>query len=640
MGVGPSEEILICLNFPENFINLTMNCIKSASFFVNCNGVAGSLFKSSKGLRQGDPVSPLLFVVCMEYLSRILKNADPDFTFHKGCKKLKINHLMFADDLLLFCHGDIKSILFLANSLNSFKNSSGLSVNPTKSQIFFCNIDSSLKVRICEILGFKEGVLPLRYLGIPLISTRLSKTDCQGIIDKITARICSWTSRFLSYAGRVQLIQAVLMSMHVFWASIMVLPKKINKEIQSICARFLWTGKSEGRYSAMVSWQDITKQKKNVGLAASGVLKQTTTQAGFGEGCSLLEKFPRVKMKDANIPKHSSLADIWRNNRWILPDPIDNDTEEAWNNIKNNVRLHSNVEDAMEWKVVCNNKFSIAQTWNEFREHHGYVSWHKLIWGKDSIPRFNFILWLVMKRKLKTKDRLYNWGVVADNNCIFCSSDTETIDQCFYDCHFVKKVWDILLPICCCPSNIRTWRRLISWFVDRATGKNVAARLRRIILTATVYFIWKARNRFIFANETPSVAGIIKNVRSIVIEKIKSPLPSPSSTSVGPYPGKPVFTSMTNIVYPQVFISASALPFSKVSHPKPLSLYFLVQDSQSHCPYSSRNGVYIIEALQTPPSPTKSSSKKRSGQVLEQKEHAALFIGMRPLITKKLFEAI
>ncbi|XP_050232996.1 uncharacterized protein LOC126681498 [Mercurialis annua] len=207
----------------------------------------------------------------MEYLTRDLKRINVDFKFHQGCKELKINNLMFADDLLLFFHGDEKSLNFLIDKLNEFKEISGLQVNALKSQIFFCNVEEIIKSRIIGKLGLKEGELPLRYLGIPLISSKLYKDDCRGIIMKITSRIHAWTSKLLSYAGRIQLIQSVRMSMHVFWASVMILPKQVTKEIQSICSKFLWTSNIEGKNKAFVSWKEMTKLKKEGGLSIKDI---------------------------------------------------------------------------------------------------------------------------------------------------------------------------------------------------------------------------------------------------------------------------------------------------------------------------------------------------------------------------------
>lgn len=131
------HDMLTALNFPPNFICVIMACICSTQYSIMLNGSPSETIKPKRGLRQGDPKSPLLFVLGMEYLSCTLTmiGSHKDFKFHPRCKKLKLNHHSFANDLMLFCKGDLLSAHLLCNELESFAETSGLCANLAKSAI-------------------------------------------------------------------------------------------------------------------------------------------------------------------------------------------------------------------------------------------------------------------------------------------------------------------------------------------------------------------------------------------------------------------------------------------------------------------------------------------------------------------------
>ncbi|KAL0345475.1 UNVERIFIED_CONTAM: Retrovirus-related Pol polyprotein from type-2 retrotransposable element R2DM [Sesamum radiatum] len=121
------SQVLHGYGFPPIFITWIMECVSTSSFSVALNGSLHGFFKGKKGLRQGDPMSPAHFLLCMEYFSRLIKRKtfDSDFNFHPLCEKLKITYLLFANDLMLFSCGDFPSIHILMECLQEFRDVSG-----------------------------------------------------------------------------------------------------------------------------------------------------------------------------------------------------------------------------------------------------------------------------------------------------------------------------------------------------------------------------------------------------------------------------------------------------------------------------------------------------------------------------------
>lgn len=176
-------------------------------------------FKRARGLRQGDPLSPYLFVSAMEVFSRLMENgtrARLDFKFHHRCSKLNLSHLCFADDLLIFSEANLVLTSIIKQALKDFEQLSSLKANPSKSSFVCSSVSDRMKALLLEDLQMKEGSLPIRYLGVPLISSKLSDADCRLLIDRIFGQLDSWTSKNLSFAGRLQLLSSVLYSLRIY----------------------------------------------------------------------------------------------------------------------------------------------------------------------------------------------------------------------------------------------------------------------------------------------------------------------------------------------------------------------------------------------------------------------------------------
>ncbi|XP_022019843.1 uncharacterized protein LOC110919900 [Helianthus annuus] len=263
------RDVLHGFGFRHRFIGWIMECITTTSFSLSVNGNVHGYFKGKRGLRQGDPMSPYLFTMVMEVLTLILNKAaelDSSFRFHNKCEKQMIINVCFADDLFLFTRGDVGSVKVIMRSLQKFEKVSGLVPSNTKSTIFFCNVPLATKNRIVDMVPFDEGKLPIKYLGVPLLASRLLIKDCKILVERMSKRINDWKNRFLSFAGRLQLVLSVLSAIHVYWASVFVLPASIIKELETKMKHFLWGQGMGAKGRAKVAWKEVCLPKLEGGL--------------------------------------------------------------------------------------------------------------------------------------------------------------------------------------------------------------------------------------------------------------------------------------------------------------------------------------------------------------------------------------
>lgn len=269
-------------NIPEKFIGWVRKCICTPSFSLSINGVSAGYFKGKTGLRQGDPLSPILFVMMMNILSLMLNRAASlgSFEYHPGCEALQLTHLCFADDLLIFLKGTVQSLEGVFKILRDFENMSGLAVNIEKTSMFCSGIDESVLLQIQNKFSLKPASLPIRYLGLPLCSKKLSVGDCDPLLVQIKAKMGSWSNKALSMAGRLTLISSVISGIVGFWTSAFILPNKVLRTVNSLCSSFLWHGTIGISTGAKVSWLNLSVPKSEGGL---GIRNLTS----WNETCTL-----------------------------------------------------------------------------------------------------------------------------------------------------------------------------------------------------------------------------------------------------------------------------------------------------------------------------------------------------------------
>ncbi|KAL0295479.1 UNVERIFIED_CONTAM: putative ribonuclease H protein [Sesamum radiatum] len=531
--------VLRLFKFPAKFISWVEQCITTASFSISINGGIHGFFQSTRGLRQGDPISPYLFVLVMESFHLLLQQkvkSDSNFNYHWRCKELGIVNLSFTDDLLLFCKADLHSVSVLKAGLMEFKQLSGLQANAQKSQIITSKAAAQQQSQIQEIMGFSIGSLPIKYLGVPLTSSKLTMADCNPLIQKIESRIAGWNQLNLSYAGRVQLIKSVLSSLHLYWSSIFILPKGVVTVIEQKFRKFLWKG--TGNFK--VAWDTICHPLSHGGLGIRKIRKGIEFQVGDGNSFKLwldpwLIDGPLVTQYPSGpiitgLPTHSCLNVVIDHGRWKWPADSHTEIAEITSMLP---AIHPGSHDQVVWKNASG-KYSSVDAYKLFTPPSYPVLWASLFRGPFITPRHTFILWLAILGRLSTVDK--PWCNSGNQNCILCDQNLmETHSHLFFECTYSKKCLEIMKDKVKFKWPHLEWKLGIIWASKRWRGPHLLNAASRASLAAIVYFIWQERNGRIFQGKARSAEGLSKIILEHVRCRIISDEIKPSSQAFNLY---------------------------------------------------------------------------------------------------------
>eukprot|EP00253_Pinus_taeda_P008746 PITA_08746 len=263
------ETVLERFGFHQRWIAWIHNLIYSPHFSILVNGSPSKTFNASRGIRQGDPLSPFLFILAAEGLGRFIKQ-ERAVNRIKGLQiwgnNLPLTHQQFVDDIMLFGEPTVREVQHLRRILNMFTEASGLEINKDKSCIFIFNTMEQVKTHLIRILGFKRGELPTKYLGNILDFTSKRMRNWQGVLDKLSNKVANWSFRVLNIAGRVVLAKSVLQAIPIYPLSIMAAPAGVCAKIREIIRKFIWSGSDQKKKWALVSWSQLTERKEKGGL--------------------------------------------------------------------------------------------------------------------------------------------------------------------------------------------------------------------------------------------------------------------------------------------------------------------------------------------------------------------------------------
>jgi len=233
--------------------------MESATISILVNGSPTKEFKPKRGLKQGDPMTPFLFLIVAEGLSGLVreaKKANLLKSVEMDIHRVQVDLLQFADDTLFFCKPSYHKVLAIKAILRSFEMVSGLRVNFHKSVVGSLGISQLDKLVYSKCLNCRQMELPFKYLGMTIGGNSRRPEFWNHIVDKIRSRLSSWKDIMFSIEGRICLIKAVISVLLLFYFSFFKAHVVCN-QIRKIQAKFLWGWGHEGRKIAWVKWKRI-----------------------------------------------------------------------------------------------------------------------------------------------------------------------------------------------------------------------------------------------------------------------------------------------------------------------------------------------------------------------------------------------
>ncbi|KAH9685475.1 reverse transcriptase domain-containing protein [Citrus sinensis] len=473
------EHAMYQLGFDRSWIELIMNCISTSSFSVLINGVPKGLIRPERGLRQGCPLSPYLFIICAEALSNLLNEAEKRQLIRglKFNKEISINHLLFADDSLIFSKATVEECMSLKQIFECYATASGHIFNFEKSSMFFSGyISAEQMTKVRDIFQLKIVSKHEKYLGLPSMIGRKKVSFFKDIKLRILSKISSWQSKFFSSGGKETLIKAVAQAIPAYAMSVFRLPMTLCEDIrralvakqswriikypESLMAKilqakyfkgvdflqaklgskpsFVWRSIIWGRQVIVngMRWRIGTGDSVKIYKSQWIPRPQTFTPISapiLDMDCAVAELIDENhKWKESLIQQHFNSEDAELISRILLPSSPKPD-QILWHyDKKGNYSVKSGYQIAMRIKHPdwpSSSSSNLGQ-WN-------------VIWSLELPEKIKIFMWKVARNFLPTAENLWRRKMLQEPTCPRCKMKKEDINHAIMVCKVAKEMWKL-----------------------------------------------------------------------------------------------------------------------------------------------------------------------------------------------------